>query len=446
MLLPDDYMEYFFSPDYLCEAYHERVASSPSRGIDGVSRDQFKKNHKAVINKASQKIQDGRFEFTRYKLKLISKGKGKAPREISVPTIRDKVVLRGLCDCLTYHFSFLSHGELPQKIIRDVKSDLQNESYDKFFKLDIKNFYPSIRHDYLIQFLSSCSVPREVVKLIEAAISMPTVSSEREDYSLNERGVPQGLSISNVLASIYLLEVDRVLGGIFGDSYYRYVDDILYLTKKKSVAPMMERAVKEFSELGLEVHEVDFSNGKSVYGRVGEDRFSYLGYVFDGKDVAVREQSLNKLRDSLAGIFVSYSKSKKKNQYLLQWRLNLRITGCLFENRFKGWLFFFSEINDLSVLYSLDSYIESLTERFSVTCDVKRFARAFFEVRFNRYSGGYVPDFDNLPIGEIKRVVGVCWGKDVSLMSDDELSLFFYKKLKNEVRDLDTDIGSVGYA
>ena len=43
----------------------------------------------------------GTYAFSKYKQKLISKGAGKAPREISIPTTRDRVALRALSDFLT---------------------------------------------------------------------------------------------------------------------------------------------------------------------------------------------------------------------------------------------------------------------------------------------------------------------------------------------------------
>ncbi|WP_227667153.1 reverse transcriptase domain-containing protein [Klebsiella variicola] len=47
-----------------------------------------------------------------------------------------------------------------------------------------------------------------------------------EDIFDNEKGVPQGLSISNILASIYLQGVDNEMLK-FDVTYYRYVDDVL---------------------------------------------------------------------------------------------------------------------------------------------------------------------------------------------------------------------------
>ena len=72
-------------------------------------------------------------------------------------------------------------------------------------------------------------------------------------------------------------------------------------------------------------------------GKIGEP-FSYLGYTFSGKSVSVRSNSIDKLKSSIAAIFTGYKHSKLKNVDFLLWRLNLRITGCVFEKTFKGLL------------------------------------------------------------------------------------------------------------
>ena len=434
----------YFSADYLEGVYRSKVRGG-GRGIDGMNDDFFERNCRLILENVSKKIIDKRFSFTKYKLKLISKGRGKEPREISIPTIRDKVVLRALCDCLNDHFEGLLNRDIPQKIIRDVKRDIKSERFIKYMKMDVRNFYPSIRHEDLYAILRNYEVPDFVILLLSGAICSPTVATENEEVSHPNIGVPQGLAISNILASIYMIDLDRLLGGIFGAAYYRYVDDVLCLVENQSLAPIKDRMLSEFESKGLVVHEFGDDKGKSHSGVIWSGSFSYLGYYFSPGTVSVRNGSIEKIRQSIIGIFVSYGNSKKKNQYLLQWRLNLRITGCLFEGRFKGWLFFFSEIDDLPLLYSLDSLVDKMAKRFSVECDFKRFVRAYYEIKYLRYSGDYVPNFDEYPIDEIRRVVTVCWGRNISGKSDDEVSLYFFKKLKNEVKELDTDIGFFGY-
>lgn len=405
----------------------------------------FSSNRKEVLERASAKCFIGEYKFTKYRLKLVSKGPGKPPREICIPTVRDRIVLRCLCDYLSDFIKNEIPWALPQSVIRSICADIESLEFQGFVKLDVKDFYPSIDHDLLVKLLVRLGVDRRAIRLVEGAISTPWSSTDYA-FSASSRkvGVPQGLSISNVLSSIYMIYLDKLGRGLFNARYYRYVDDILILTKHDSSSKVMSRIFGEISALQLKVHPSSKEGGKSKEGALRVDEFSYLGYLFLPEKVSVRRASVVRLRESLVGLFVSHSKSKHKNLHYLQWRVNLRITGCIFENRKKGWLFFFSEIDDISLLYSLDSFVDYLCRRFSIKMDFKRFVRAYYEIKYSRYEDSYIPDFDRISISEISRIITVCWGKDARELSDDEKSLYFHKRLRNEVRDLQTDLKFLG--
>lgn len=435
----------FFSYESLVEIFDDRVRDTRTRGVDGMSPKSFSSDRKSRLGNASVRCLAGAYSFTNYKLKLVSKGPKKPPREICIPTVRDRVVLRALCDYLVDFTMDEMPSLLPQKMIRKISDDIASGSYGKFVKLDVQDFYPSIKHDLLLGHLKTLGADSRAVALVEAAISTPWSS---KDYLFPseraEKGVPQGLSISNILSSIYMLYLDKVARGLFNAKYYRYVDDIL-IFKKHGVGPSVEsRVYGILGDLSLDVHSPSKAGGKSKEGRLSYDDFGYLGYLFLPEKVTVRNASVSGLRDSLVGLFVSYRNSKNKNVHYLQWRVNLRITGCIFENRKKGWLFFFSEIDDLSLLYSLDAFVDSLCKRFGVSMDFKRFVRSYYEVKHSRYSDSYIPDFDQIKVDEMRRIITVCWRRDPSSLSADELTMYFKKRLRNEVRDLQTDLKFLG--
>ena len=97
--------EYFFSETYLADIYKDHIVLSSATGIDNINQKAFWPILVDQISIISRKVLSGTYQFTKYKLKLISKGKGKIPREISIPTIRDRIALRAMCDFLIkrYH-------------------------------------------------------------------------------------------------------------------------------------------------------------------------------------------------------------------------------------------------------------------------------------------------------------------------------------------------------
>ena len=179
----------YFSEESLHKIYDEHIRFSASSGIDNINQTSFKKIADQQILIASRKILDGSYNFSNYRLKLVSKGRGKLPREISIPTIRDRIVLRALCDLLSQTFRGDLSLELPQNIIKKVKAE--KTKYNAFVKLDIRDFYPTISHDHLLSRLRSRIRHKKTLELINKAIQTYTVVSQSENNDKIYLGIPQ---------------------------------------------------------------------------------------------------------------------------------------------------------------------------------------------------------------------------------------------------------------
>lgn len=264
------------------------------------------------------------------------------------------------------------------------------------------------------------------------------ISSSKDDEK-NSQGVPQGLSISNILAAIYLQSLDSYLAKIEGARCYRYVDDILVLCDKSKSESISSDIIKKFDESNLEIHCPIKKPHKSMIGDLKEG-FDYLGYVFGDDIVSVKQGSIDKLKASLVGIFTSYKYSEKPNQDFLAWRINIRITGCIFENKSKGWLFFFSEITDESLLHKLDYFVYKLCQRFDVDIEPKKFVKAFKEISHRKYVTKYVPNFDSYNVQDMGKVLSTYFVYNLKGMREDQIKYAFYKKVSKQIKDLEADI------
>lgn len=442
-----DNIEDFFTLDALFLIYTEHILFSFATGIDNLNQKAFYDKLNEELFLINKKVLNGNYKFTKYKLKLISKGRAKNPREISIPTIRDRVTLRVICNILIEKAKASNNikFELPQDTIRAVKADLYSGRYNSFMKLDVESFYPSINHEYLVDILKSLFNSDNLINLIINAIKTPTVIKSSQNDKPNTCGVPQGLSISNILAALYLGNIDRDMFLIEDIKYYRYVDDILVLSKVGDQHKIFSDIDEKFKNIGLSLHNpYNNSANKSVIGNVNFNDFDYLGYRFLGGKVSVRFGSIDKLKESLVSIFTGYKYSQKRNKDFLLWRLNLRVTGCIFENKSKGWLFFFSEINDESLLHQLDIYVESLVKRFNVLIQPKKFVRAFFEVNHNKYHSKYIPNFDTYSLEKMKEVLRDYFKKDIVKMNDEEVKYEFRRRIQRQAKDLLADVQAVG--
>ncbi|NYS80554.1 hypothetical protein HZS80_23170 [Halomonas glaciei] len=197
MRVSDIFLKHF-SVEKLKAVFSDHIVYSRATGIDNLDQYAFRAQLDKQIEILNRKAIAGSYKFTKYKLKLVSKGRNKIPREISIPTVRDRIALRALCDFLTEIYQDEIGFELPQKIIKKVKIDSNGSRYNACIKLDVANFYPSIKHAELMSRLGRKIRNPSIKSLILSAISSPTVSVSMPSDMLSIRGVPQGLAVSNI--------------------------------------------------------------------------------------------------------------------------------------------------------------------------------------------------------------------------------------------------------
>jgi len=89
-----------FKKIYIRKIYNDSIKNKPSTGVDGINIKVFDKKIDAEIEIINRKILNKTYDFSFYKERLISKGRNKFPRVISIPTIRDKKV--SLTHCMKY--------------------------------------------------------------------------------------------------------------------------------------------------------------------------------------------------------------------------------------------------------------------------------------------------------------------------------------------------------
>lgn len=430
----------FFQVNEIEEIYHERVKLKPSTGLDGVNKVTFENSLTMFTEVINRKTINDTYKFTPYKEKLINKGKGKAPRIISIPTIRDKLTLAVLHKIISNTYKEEINIEIVQTVISKLKIALDNPNYNYFIKIDIERFYDNINHDILLKKLQRKIRKKELINLINKAIKTPTISSTTpKPYIENKRGVPQGLSISNILASIYLYKLDIEFNNQPYFSYFRYVDDILILCNELNKRNIESRLKKHIAEI-----ELGFNSDKKDNGYLSEE-FSFLGYNFQNKVAGIRKPNIYKLEKSLVEVFTRYKYSNFKRSSEFVWNLNLKITGGVIDEKKYGWVFFYSQIDDLSILYKLDSLVSKLFKRFEIANismkTIKGFVRTYNEIIYNRSESNYIPNFDNYTVNQKKQLLkNVFKIKGLQNMDDGGIERYFRKYVFNTLKKLEKDI------
>ena len=431
-----------FAEDNLEELYFDKLAAKKgSVGVDGITNELFAQRFDEEVNIIQRKVANESYDFSFYKEKLISKGRNSKPRTISIPTNRDKLVLKVLHGFLNDTFDSEIILDSIHRKIKDIKNNINVDSYDFFIKVDIKTFFPSIDHEILKKLLHQKISDHVALNLIDKAIRQTTVSPDDKDRTkyANTKGVPQGLSISGLLASIYLSHIDKKYISSSSYHYYRFVDDILILCNEDESEAIRNEIAIDMQDIGLEIHEFGNDEKKSSYGKIA-DGFQFLGYKFIGDRITVRESSVDKIYNGINRVFLQHYKYSRKNlkkkkrvKYLYK-RLNYKITGCVIEGKQYGWLYFFSFINDQELLHKLDAHVKHACRRFKVPYDqskIKKFSRAYYELS-KMETTNYIPDDER----EIKKLIRLLKLAEVDITQDVSDSDKVKKKKKKKKQQL----------
>lgn len=427
-----------FTKRYLRALFEKKLEDQASVGLDWVTVSAFRENLDDEVNLIVRKCRAGTYHFTHYRELLISKGPNKPPRCISIPTVRDKLVLWALNEILRDVYGNAILTQTPQTVISQIQKEIENNVFDSYVKYDISSFYASVDHIQLLSMLRRRIRKKQVLSLIVSAIMTATVAPNGPSVKApRSKGLPEGLTISNSLANLYLMDMDKKYqrAPVSAFRYWRYVDDILVLTPAAT-----QETIKEAIEQDLIALELSAAEGKTANGSL-ETGFDYLGYYIKGAHFSVRPSSIVKLERSIEDIFRHYRQSRSCNIEYLRWRVDLRVTGFILDNRKLGWVFFYSQINDMQCLYHLDWFISKLAERYDVkSVKFKRFSRAYMEIRNALHTTTYVPNVDTFSIDRKREIVKDIYGQNTEGLDDDAINRRFRKIMTRELKDIQKDV------
>ncbi len=310
---------------------------------------------------------------------------------------------------------------------------------DCFIKLDIQSFYDAVNHEILLRTLRTRIRAEYPLKMIASALRTPTGATVAS-RKVNELGIPQGLSISNILSSIYLRTVDDRYGSMLGLTYHRYVDDILCIAAASEaglIAKEISKCLKR--EKKLTCHPL--GSGKSTICKPGA-QVLYLGYLIGGPKITVRPDTEKKLMTSIMEIIFGATTDSKDRAI---WRVNLRVTGCRFFDSPVGWMFYFSQIDDIALLAKMDTQIKrAVLKKFGPEAahGIKRFVKAYHQIKYFHRESNYFPNFDTYSREQkIAHLELLAPGKfrDLDAKSDLQISRIFGSSVWREVKRMERD-------
>jgi group II intron reverse transcriptase/maturase len=165
---------------------------------------------------------------------------------------------------------------------------------DWVLDLDIRGFFDSISHEWLVKFIEHRIADRRVVRLIQKWLNAGVLEDGKRIQV--EEGTPQGGSASPLLANVYLHYVFDLWVRVWrrkqarGDMIViRFADDIVFGFQYKSDAERFrEELVERFRKFRLELHPektrlVEFgrfaARDRQQRGDGKPETFNFLGFT-----------------------------------------------------------------------------------------------------------------------------------------------------------------------
>ncbi|KKM50668.1 hypothetical protein LCGC14_1555950 [marine sediment metagenome] len=298
-------------------------------GIDGKTWKEYGANLEENLKNLSERLRKGTYRALAVKRTYIPKGDGSQQRPIGIPALEDKIVQRATVEVLNavYEVDFLgfSYGFRPERnqhnALDAVVEAIEGRKVNWVLDVDIRGFFDTIDHEWLIRFVEHRIKDRRVIRHIKKWLKAGVM--EGGDWCEVEEGTPQGGSISPLLSNIYLHYVFDLWANSWRKSkasgdvvMVRFADDmVLGFQYRHEAMHFLEELKRRFKKFNLEVHTektslIEFGRyaveRRKERGEGKPETFDFLGFTHIcsksrlGKFTVLRKTSAKKMRNKLA--------------------------------------------------------------------------------------------------------------------------------------------------
>jgi RNA-directed DNA polymerase len=301
-------------------------------GIDGETWRHYGKEREKNLQDLSERLKQGAYRAKAVRRAYIPKPDGKQ-RPLGVTVLEDKIVQRALVEVMNgiYETDFLGFsygfrpGRSPHDALNALMAGIMTRKVGWVLDADIRGYFDSIDHEWLVKLVEHRIGDKRVIRHIRKWMQAG-VMEEGKKY-LPEEGVPQGGSISPLLANIYLHYVLDLWADQWrkkqarGDMIIvRFADDFIVGFQHREEALRFLEALRErFHRFGLELNTkktrlLEFgrfaSENWAKRGQGKPETFDFLGFTHscgrtrNGKFVVNRRSIGKRIRGKLRALKV----------------------------------------------------------------------------------------------------------------------------------------------
>ena len=312
--------------DRLREAYYS-VNRRAAPGVDGETWAAYGRDLEANLRDLSGRLDRGGYHAQPVERVYIPKPDGRE-RPIGIPTLEDKIVQRATVEVLNavYEEDFLGFsygfrpGRNPHDALDAVTVGIEKRSINWVLDADIRGFFDTLDHAWLVKFIEHRIGDRRVLRHIRKWLNAGIF--EDGQWQGQEEGTPQGGSVSPLLANIYLHYVFDLWAEQWrgrharGDVIIvRYCDDFIVGFQYQDEAERFWVELRErFHRFNLELHPektrlIEFGRfaveRRQRRGEGKPETFDFLGFTHmcgktrKGKFTVRRKTVVSRLRRKL---------------------------------------------------------------------------------------------------------------------------------------------------
>lgn len=278
-----------------------RLRRTAASGVDGITVDTYAQGLQQRLQDLHARIHSGRYRPQPVRRVTIPKPDG-GERPLGILALEDKIVQGAVAEVLNaiYEADFLnlSHGFRPRRnahgALTQLEKAVMTERVNWVLDADIRRFFDSVDHEWLLRMLAHRIGDRRILRLIEQWLKVGILTGTHVEMA--ERGTPQGAGISPLLANVFLhyavdlwVEQWRTRQARARLRAVRYADDVVFTFEAKADAEDFEQALRaRLGRFGLELHKrktrlIAFGTATTLQsyrrGQPKPETFNFLGFT-----------------------------------------------------------------------------------------------------------------------------------------------------------------------
>jgi len=315
-----------YNIEHLRKAYFG-LKRNAAPGVDGETWRHYGENLEENLQDLADRLKRGAYRAKPVKRSFIPKPDGRQ-RPLGVTVLEDKIAQRATAEVLNaiYETDFLGYsygfrpGRKPHDALNALYGAIMTRKVSWVLDADIQGYFDAICHEWLEKFIEHRIADKRVLRHIKKWLNAGVLEEGAVAY--NEEGVPQGGSISPLLANVYLHYVFDLWADQWRKKHadgdviiIRFCDDfVVGFRYRKDAERFLADLRERFRKFSLELHKdktrlIEFgrfaAQNRRRRGKGKPKTFDFLGFTHicgkteNGKFMVLRHSIGKRIRAKL---------------------------------------------------------------------------------------------------------------------------------------------------